>query len=67
MQSIMQNTYDEKRQDHFERVDDEFKPQLGKYNLKPPKPTKANELRTKTQLDRRDGKINKASIRHLTS
>lgn len=45
---IMQNHYQttEPRQ-VFERVEQEFKPQNAKYNLKPPKPTNAQNLRAK--------------------
>jgi len=47
MKNIMQNAYDIKTQQKFETLEQDFKPSMKKYNLKPPKPTKANIMRTK--------------------
>lgn len=45
MKGIMQNAYDVKNQQNFEQIEADYKPALKKYNLKPPKPTKANIMR----------------------
>ena len=54
MRKIMQNTYDKKFQEHYDNVEQDFKPSLNKYNLKPPKPTKANEMRTKAIIKKQE-------------
>ena len=55
MKGIMQNAYDVKNQQNFDQIEADYKPALKKYNLKPPKPTKANIMRAQAQIDKRDG------------
>jgi hypothetical protein len=57
MRKIMQNTYDKKFQEHYENVEQDFKPSLNKYNLKPPKPTKANEMRTRAIVKKQEEQL----------
>ena len=46
IKGIIQNDYDVKvQQAKFETVTQDYKPQLSKYNLKPPRDTKTNNLR----------------------
>ena len=54
--NLMKNVYDEQRQEHFKDVEKDYKPAYLKKCLKPPKPTKANELRTKAQIEKGDHK-----------
>ena len=51
MTNIIKNAYDEKKQEHFNDVEKDYKPAMNKYCLKPPKPTKANDTRTKFLLE----------------
>lgn len=57
---IIQHNFDVKeQQERFEQVEQEFKPSQQKFNLKPPRPTKANNLRTKFQLEKKEGEQTK--------
>jgi short subunit dehydrogenase-like uncharacterized protein len=47
MRNLMQGEFQGRNQEHFDRVEQEFKPSLTKFNLKPPKATNAHIQRTK--------------------